>query len=387
MSNILFLYEREMPTVSLMKIGFESVFEANKSRFMFKTVREFSSEDMVWLDVIVLIRPNNSMSSTIASKAKKLKKTVVFYMDDDLLNLPQNMPKMPWRQNALRKIMAKSDVFLSSSHYLCEKYTDYTFGKRAVQLDTVVTKEELDSIPEKSDNMKVRIVYAAGANHEGLFMKYINPILPKLSEKYGDKISVSFVGVHPEINCEELAFEINYYSSMPLIEYREFMKTMNFDIGLSPLHTDSFTKCKYINKYIEYTLVGTVGVYSRTEPYTYAIQDGINGLLAENNPDSWFDTLSMLIEDKVLREKCYRAAIEDLENNFDVNSIRSKLFSEIPELLFPHKGTEEKISLIVSKVAYGILRLCDCMYLVIFYFRTYGLKDVLNRIKYRMTKK
>ena len=67
MSNILFLYERDMPTVSDMRLRFEKMFyREGNIRHVFKSVNTVKPFDVEWLDVLVLIRPDNYLSYKIA---------------------------------------------------------------------------------------------------------------------------------------------------------------------------------------------------------------------------------------------------------------------------------------------------------------------------------
>ena len=82
---------------------------------------------------------------------------------------------------------------------------------------------------------------------------------------------------------------------------------------------------------MEYTTQGIVGVYSNTEPYTYVVKNGINGILAENNPESWYEALSCLIEDQVLRTTCLANAIQDIRENHSEQACIDKICRGIPE--------------------------------------------------------
>lgn len=308
-------------------------------------------------------------------------------MDDDLFNLPADMPTMPWRQKALRNLLSVSDIINSSSPYIIEKYKNDSAGKRSAILDTAVPTDEversLSRISEKikEEDQKVRIVFAAGGNHEPQFRKFIEPSLSKLSEKYGNRISLSFVGVHPNIASDDYKFEVNFFESLPLLEYRKLMREQDFDIGLSPLNEDEFTKCKYFNKYIEYGMVGIPGIYSNVEPYTYAVRDSENGLLADNNSDSWYKSICRMIDDKRLRLDCAKNALLDLKEHFSDRAIRLSLEEQIPELLQEHREDGRSYYLLFSQIRYRILRLCDLIYLTGFYLKNAGISGVVKRAK------
>ncbi len=387
MANVLFIYERDMATVSETRLCYERMFKNTTTHISFKRVYKTKSADIAWADVLYFIRPANTLSLKIARLASKAGKTVIFFMDDDLFNLPADMPTMPWRQKALRNLLSVSDILNSSSPYIIEKYKNDSAGKRSAILDTAVPTDEversLSRISEKikEEDQKVRIVFAAGGNHEPQFRKFIEPSLSKLSEKYGNRISLSFVGVHPNIASDDYKFEVNFFESLPLLEYRKLMREQDFDIGLSPLNEDEFTKCKYFNKYIEYGMVGIPGIYSNVEPYTYAVRDSENGLLADNNSDSWYKSICRMIDDKRLRLDCAKNALLDLKEHFSDRAIRLSLEEQIPELLQEHREDDRSYYLLFSQIRYRILRLCDLIYLTGFYLKNAGISGVVKRAK------
>lgn len=380
MSNILFVYERDMATVSAMKNCFHEIFTNTQINYTFKQIFDVKETDLAWLDILILVRPDNIFSETLAYQTQRQKKKVIIYMDDDLFNLPKSMPSIPWRQNALKNILKNSNLILSSSNFLCDRYKGKTIENRAVLLNTVVSDEEILEKATLKNDTKVKIVYAAGASHEELFEKYIEPILPLLDEKFGDSISLSFVGVHPKLDVNKYSFKVNYYESRPLLEYRKFMHLSNFDIGLSPLHDDEFSKCKYFNKYIEYTLVGVVGIYSKCEPYMYIVKDGYNGYLAENNPDDWYKKIELLVTNEKNRKTCYENALSGLKNEFKVEHIRSDLLSDIPEMKNKHLETYKKFILKKPKIRYKIYRFFDWVYLIMFYLKKGGISGVIKKM-------
>lgn len=111
---------------------------------------------------------------------------------------------------------------------------------------------------------------------------------------------------------------------MPLGEYRKKMIESEFDIGLAPLYDDSFSKCKYFNKFIEYTITGVVGIYSNVEPYVEVITDSVNGFLANNNPDDWYNKIVDALDKKRLG-KMHHNAKEYILTNFSIENIVNRL--------------------------------------------------------------
>ena len=121
MSRLLFIYERDMPTVSITHEMFSGLklFPEIKSDFCY--LQDVRPSDIDYHDVIIFIRPDNIYSWKIAQNAKQAGHLIVTFCDDDLLNLPKPNPTIPWRKKGLLKALSFTDVIWSSSRYILEK--------------------------------------------------------------------------------------------------------------------------------------------------------------------------------------------------------------------------------------------------------------------------
>lgn len=82
-------------------------------------------------------------------------------------------------------------------------------------------------------------------------------------------------------------------------EYPQFVPWMRaqlgWDLGLAPLEDTPFTHCKSDIKFLDYSLLGIPGIYSRVEAYRHTVQHGVTGWLAGNTVAEWRDGLAELI--------------------------------------------------------------------------------------------
>lgn len=373
MGKLLFVYEQDIPTIGIIKNNYLNLRNHPWISSSFKNIKEIMPCDIDSHDIIIFIRPDNTYSWRIAKEARKTGHTIATLLDDDLLNLPSSIPSFPWRKKGVIKTLAYSDVIMSSNRRILKKYCPLTYGKRKALINTIVQPEELEHI-KSVNNDKIKIVYAAGKGHSELFEKYISPIAMRLLEKYD--ISFTFVDVHPKID----GVKCEYIPEMPLIEYRKYMKNGNFDIGVAPLGNDVFSKCKYYNKFIEYTTHGIVGVYANTEPYTYVIKDGINGFLADSTPEAWYYSLDKAIKSKKIREQCLKNAISFLKDKHSEETCIKQLCQGIPEVLDNNtylKCRKFKFKTIIIFVTHVL----DLIYIAGFYLKKYGIQYMLRRTR------
>ncbi len=380
MANVLFVYENKIATVSLME-DFYKMMSGYESRIVvnFVPILRLKSSDMNGCNILCMIRPNHFAFADIAKKAKKAGIIVLFYLDDDLLNINSGNASMPWRKRALKEAAMYSDVIFSSSKYIAEFYGDMAGVSRRFSLDTAVPKEAIKRHID-GRNERIKIVYAAGAAHKIMFDEFVKPILKKLDDKYGEIISLTFMGVHPNIDRGALKMSIDFIQSLPLDEYRKRFEEENFDIGLAPLIANDFTKCKYFNKFIEYAMFGVVGIFSAVEPYTFVIKDKYNGLLSGNTPESWYHSLVDLIEDDGLIKACRENAYKMLLNDFDEKVIMDKVIDNIPELIEPYYNHNTVYGIELLRFKYSISRMKDYAYKVRYYFKKGGISEVFRVI-------
>ena len=391
MSKILYIYERNIPTVAIMRNAEERREDITPEDFRFKQLTEVTREDIDWCDILEMIRPSDPYSVYLAKCARESGAFVISMFDDDLYNPPKSRPTPKWRINSVKNALAVSNLLSTCSPHIREKYRHMTADKRAFSSDSVVNPSEIKMIPEwngtPDPKEKVKLIYAANAGHVVFFNHFLMPIMPKLCQRYAGKIAMTFMGVHPELAQFEPQIDIEYFNSMPLAEYRQKIQDGGYDIGLSPLISDEFTKCKYFNKFIEYSMAGIVGLYSNTEPYTYVVKDGENGFLVNDDPESWYECLCRVIDDALLRNRCVRNAQQLLIDQFSEEQISVSKNKEIPELLQYTVQRTPCRSLSLARALYRIIPVADRIYQVFFYLRTIGVSGLVEKLKIHFREK
>lgn len=381
MSKILVEYERGMPTVTSLKKQFEAFQRAYDCEFRFIKTAQVTSKDIEYSDIVVSIRGNSSLSTDIAAAAKEAGRMHIAFYDDDLLNLPVGVAITKQRLRSVNKLLSYTDLILTSNKYIGKKYAEHISSRRYVLLDTAVNKADF-AVPRTTDGNKIKLLYAANKMHVELFDQYIMPIMPQLCDYYGNRISMTFIGVRPNLSLYEDRLEIHYIDSMPLEEYRNYVNAQKFDIGIAPLHVNEFCRCKYYNKFIEYTMSGIVGVYTKCEPYTFIVEDKINGFLTKNTQQGWFEKLSEAIDSTELRKSCIKNAQKQLEDDFNEAKLFGRLASDIPEFMdFQAINAKKVRNLVKAKIVYRCFRCVDIVILTLCYYQKEGIRGVIKKIR------
>lgn len=301
----------------------------------FRHTKDVKPVDIEWCDVLVDVRGANHLSAFVVRQVKKAGRKTYTIIDDDLFELfPSTYDGNEFRKS-LENVLENVDAVITPSKYLADKLSD-KFGVKSILINTIVEKAEFKG-ETSSDSVCVKLLYAAGAQHAPFFNQMITPILSRLYERYGDRISLTVIG--PNVDLTDTGLKIERINSMPYNQYRAYMNDHRFDIGLSPLFDSEFCRSKYFNKYLEYSKNNICGIYSDVIPYTLVVKNGVNGLLAPNDPSAWYEAICKLVDDEDFREKCIYQAKEHILSDFSLKSITNKLNNDLPAL-FSYKAPQ-----------------------------------------------
>lgn len=295
-------------------------------------------EDLQWSDVLIFVRSTSSIERDLAMLAKKLGKFVILSIDDDFLSLGSSYGTdgsgyRIVRHKCLKEILKVVDCLLTVNELLAKKYIEYCSTDRYVITNTIVEKEEIyPALQDGSSKDKIKLAIYVNDGSQGLFNNILRPALCLLTKNYKEKIALYLMALRPDMSELEESFEIHFVPHMPYKDFKHFLGTEGFDIGLAPLTDTGFSKYKYFNKYIEYTLAGIPAIYSDCPLYRLVIRDHYNGILTNNSPEGWCQAISSLIEDSVQRKAIIDNAQKHLYDNFEADKVICKLVEDIPEL-------------------------------------------------------
>jgi glycosyltransferase involved in cell wall biosynthesis len=280
--------------------------------FEYKDEYFLSISDIAKCDILFIVRGCTPRSVWAAQEAKNLGRHVLGYWDDNLLGLPEESPlysyyESPETKCNLNKLFGLTECYFSPNAKLAAKLSSAPKCNAKV-IPYPSGSGELKPPGKRTNNIPV-IGYAASTVHANKLQTLLVPAASAITEA-GIKFRFHVMGPQAALN-NKVASETVY---TPYVrdynEYLNFSSKLNWDIGLAPQSDNEFTRFKYHNKLIEYTHIGCAGIYSRLEPYVNVIEDGVTGLLVNNNVDEWKDAIIRLIKDPDLR---YKIAINAYE--------------------------------------------------------------------------
>ena len=336
-TSVLVIAQALIPSVLLGVIKPLEILQAkNLITFSFVESHQVTPSHLVRSDVIICVRGCSFFELNIVKASKKRNRYVIYFLDDDLLNVPNTANSSEYfslskiKENIIR-ILKQSDIIMTPSINIGTKYGSYCPDVRVTKVPALlleVTDER--SYKKKSEYDPVIIGFSGGIDHANTVEKYLREPIEQIQKEFKDKVRFEVMGPRPSILDELHIGYIPYEADHNV--YMSKLKSLEWDIGLAPLTGSDFHACKFYNKYLEYGAIGAAGIYSKVEPFTQIIKNDVNGILVENNTEAWVNALRRMITEQSTRLAIADSAYKHVKTNFCLESITSQIIEEIPEL-------------------------------------------------------
>lgn len=368
--------------------------DAGKCKIVYKRTIDITRIDVEWCDILITVRGYEYVTWEIVKAAKKAGRYIIYFLDDDLLHIPEDIPSGKYFRNpeikeVMINILGISNILWCVNSRIGEIYSKYCNGNWILSKVPVdLNKKSKESY---EDNDIIHVLYAGSSDHSKAIQKYISPAVKKLCKEYKNKVDFTFIGADPNLKKIEKVKYISFINDYNA--YKNIVQSGKFTIGLAIIQEDDFYKGKYYNKFIEYTSIGAVGIYTDNLPYTQIIENGQNGFLCNN--DNWYETLKEAINNPELRERCYSNAQYLLQEKFNYEVVSDELETLIPELIMFHADKTKKVNLLNLRMAFYKNRLIKIwkkhkllflffIFIKLAKFFTRKIKDVLDKIRRRI---
>jgi glycosyltransferase involved in cell wall biosynthesis len=122
--------------------------------------------------------------------------------------------------------------------------------------------------------------------------------------------------------------------------YRAKIGELRPDVMIAPLDISETAKSKCINKFLENTAAGAVGIYSGIPPYTAVVRHGENGILvpeAENDrPEAWYHAYERLFREPAWRRQMLESAWELVASRYETRRVFPQFLAVIADIIAGH---------------------------------------------------
>lgn len=255
---------------------------------------------------------------------RKYAKQLVFDFDDAIMfrdSLKGEFNSFFRRKRFIRSVK-HSDLVIAGNCYLQRQAMDYND-----HVCVIPTPIDMERYSPKTYTQNPAIVTLGwiGSRSTLFYLEKIKHVLESVFERY------------PNVRLKIVSDRFFEGNRIPIIEkvwkYEEEIEDLHsFDIGLMPLTDDPWSKGKCGFKLLQYMAVGVPAICSPVGVNQEIVKHGVNGFLADSD-EQWIESLSLLIEDSLLREKMGKEAIKTVEKDFALEVWASRLLTILNNLI------------------------------------------------------
>lgn len=308
--------------------------EGNACEVKFCETRRIKRGHIRWCDIFICVRGCEALTEQIVSEVKRHGRLVFYFLDDDLLHLPEDSLSRAYfdygeNRKALQDIIGQSDGLWGVNEEIRKIYLPLCGVQRWICTRVPIHLREV--VSHNAAQYPVKILYAGSKDHQSIVREILAPAVQKVIERCGEAVDFTFVGPDPQIKGSAQVHYHTFFDNYK--QYRAFVENGNYQIGLAPVRLSQFYQCKYYNKFVEYTSIGAAGIYTNSPLYGQIVKDGENGLLSRNEPEDWSELIIQFVEQPELRQSCFQNAADLLLKQFRPEVVSKELLRQIPELM------------------------------------------------------
>ena len=293
--------------------------------YVCKTEQTATVQHIANADIVVFFRSYHPEALALLHHAKQLGKRTVYAVDDHFSALSRSTElgrhffSTPEYMQTYVQFLRLADIVRVASPYM-GRHVRKHFGARRVVCFTGSVRFSLFkglSKQRSAADGAVVIGYEGGEKHSSFIP--VSAALHRILRRYAGRVRLEFYGYMPQ----ELEGLPGVTHSSERLPYSQFMKKLyssGWDIGLAPLGSTLFHKCKTNNKFREYAACGIAGIYSDTPAYADSVTHRQDGYLVPHTERGWYEGMCTLIEQPKLRETIIRRARRKAAKLFTVDT-------------------------------------------------------------------
>lgn len=227
---------------------------------------------------------------------------LVYLIDDDLQaaasdpRLPQSYRRRMARAAALQpRLLALADTVVTCSVVLAEQFAQQHRNLHVMAPLLISALRDLDHFESGPTPDAPWHIGFHGSRAHLADLCHIAPALESVHRARDDTELEVMLGERTPRCLAELP-RVQCPAPLRWDRFRAYRAARRVHIGLVPHLETPFNRSKSTIKFLDIASMGGVGVYSRQSPYREIVQDGVNGLLVDDDPASWQYALEWLLD-------------------------------------------------------------------------------------------
>jgi len=241
--------------------------------------------------------------------------SIRYLIDDDIpaAALDPRLPESYRRRmrhiavNLQPRLLSLADEVIACSDGLAKQYSRLHESVSVLTPSLIVTPTapRLNACPSK-------IGFYGSRAH----LADLEVITPALVDLHGSHDTLTFEIMLGDYSPRQLQ-SLNRVNTPKPLSWRAFQRyrsRQSVHIGLTPMIDTPFNAGKSHIKFLDNAIMGSVGIYSLCSPYRHIIEDGVDGLLVDNQPGAWKTAIQRLLEQpeeaRMMARNAARKALE-----------------------------------------------------------------------------
>jgi len=223
----------------------------------------------------------------------------IYYLIDDDLSAAVTTEELPesYRQRLGKisieqqpRILALADEVVATSQHLVDRFK-HRHGRVSL-----LTPPLLTPLPtlEHFKTQPPRIGYYGTRAHLQ-DLNQIAPAIERIHQQHPNTRLEVMLGKHTPGRLQNLE-RLTALPPLPWNKFLTYQGQRRIQIGLAPLWGSDFNQGKSHIKFLDISIMGGIGVYSRRSPYEEIVKHGVDGMLAGDDPEEWYQCISYLID-------------------------------------------------------------------------------------------
>jgi hypothetical protein len=223
--------------------------------------------DRIWQesqpDALFISRYGGSLADAILWKAKQCLTPVIYHIDDNLFEVPEEAGPAKFRkygsaerQAAMKKLLQGANVNYVSTRRLADQLSERNVLGTNVFIGEIASASDPISPQRRARSNGLRLGYMASSSHAPDLQLALPGIRAALTQFPGLRFTV-FGSLRPPAELESYGARVEHVPAVG--DYDGFLRQlaeMGWDWGLAPLRAGRFNEAKTDTKWVEYAAAG-----------------------------------------------------------------------------------------------------------------------------------
>ena len=306
--------------------------------------------DLLAADLVIISRGRSENILKILDYCERFNIPVLYMIDDNWLAIGKDYPELygnlftPGRPDyeVFIECLRRCSAVLVYNRVLEEDVTPY--AQRVLRIPVNIYADDFTGNQDLALPGEVQNLLEWRKQSKGTIIGYAG------SARFTDVAfrALAKASDDPRLNVRVFLFGSFFYEHLKLFKgnpitlpftsyenYAQIMNKLSPDILIAPLENNRTSMSKCPNKYLEYSIYGSAGVYTDIYPYNEVVKHRVNGILVSTDAGekNWLDAIKELIEDKKLRTGIIHSAKQDVLDNYETKKVLPKFLAVLNQLV------------------------------------------------------